>query len=122
MKEEEDKKDPAGDPAELPKPKKERQHNPHKAEMRAELEKRLKSEISPFTLQDLPLSDNDQDELFAERYLFQKVLGAGSFGVVVAAVDRVHLEQCAIKVTRVAKRVDHIEGPGGQRGGREAKP
>ena len=30
--------------------------------------------------------------------MFQKVLGAGSFGVVVAAVEREHLEQCAIKI------------------------
>eukprot|EP01022_Parablepharisma_sp_SALTPOND_P033504 TRINITY_DN88881_c1_g1_i1.p1 TRINITY_DN88881_c1_g1~~TRINITY_DN88881_c1_g1_i1.p1 ORF type:complete len:673 (+),score=32.44 TRINITY_DN88881_c1_g1_i1:88-2019(+) len=69
-----------------------------KTSRRPELEKRFKKEIAPFTLSDLPLSENEEEDLFVTKYLYQKVLGAGSFGVVIAAVDRAHLEECAIKV------------------------
>jgi len=88
---EENKND--GDPDEKKESpaKKSKKHQP-------ELEKRLNKEISPFTLSDLPLSENEEEDLFATKYLYQKVLGAGSFGVVIAAVDRAHLEECAIKV------------------------
>ena len=78
--------------AATPSPKKKLSHQ------QLELEKRLNKEIAPFTLQDLPLSENEEDDLFASKYFYQKMLGAGSFGVVVAAVDRAHLEECAIKV------------------------
>ena len=77
--------------------KKHGKHRSHKEKVE-ELEKRLYKEIEPFTLADLPLCDHDEEDLFDKRYLYQKVLGAGSYGVVIAAVDRVHLEQCAIKV------------------------
>ncbi len=95
MKKEESKESPdAGQQS----PPKHHHHASHNEAKQPELEKRLRSEIAPFNLQDLPLSLNDDEELFAERYLYQKTLGAGSFGVVVAAVDRTHLEQCAIKI------------------------
>lgn len=74
-----------------------------------DLLKRLQKEISPFTLTDLPLSFNEEENFFAEKYLFQKVLGAGSYGVVVAAIDRAHLEQCAIKVKSRLDSVDYFK-------------
>lgn len=61
------------------------------------LDKRLNKEIDPFTFEDLPL-DFTGDIVFSDIYMFQKVLGAGTFGVVVAAVEKQHLEQCAIKI------------------------
>ncbi len=70
------------------------------------LKERFKKVISPFKLSDLPLSDEEGD-LFDKRYLYQGVLGAGGFGVVVAAVDRLHLEECAIKVAVLDYSVDH---------------
>ena len=63
--------------------------------------KRLSKEISPFTLNNLPLN-MAEDILFSDVYCFQKVLGAGSFGVVIAAIEKIHLEHCAIKI--VSKR------------------
>ena len=59
--------------------------------------KRLNKEISPFTLADLPIGEAE-DALFSSAYMYQKILGTGSYGVVVAAVEKSHLEQCAIKV------------------------
>ena len=61
------------------------------------LEKRLKKELSPFTLVDLPLSE-DETILFTTRYLYRKILGAGSFGVVISVIDKQYLEEYAIKV------------------------
>ena len=78
--------------------KKHGKHRSHKEKVE-ELEKRLNKEIEPFTLADLPLSDRGEEDLLGKRYLYQKVLGAGSYGVVIAAVDRIHLEQCAVTVT-----------------------
>ncbi len=80
-----------------------------------ELVKRLNKEISPFTLTDLPLSGDEA--LFPGVFLFQKVLGAGSFGVVVAAVERAHLEQCAVKVLVCTHAwTDSFERPRGRGG------
>jgi len=62
-----------------------------------ELTKRLLKEISPFTMEDLPL-DIHEEELFKDFYAFQRILGAGSFGVVIFAIEKAHLEHCAIKV------------------------
>jgi hypothetical protein len=79
-----------------------------KSGKREELEKRLQKEISPFTLADLPIG-YEENELFANTYLQPKVLGAGGYGVVVAAVEKAHLEQCAIKVFAGPQCVDHLE-------------
>lgn len=68
---------------------------------RTSLYRRLSKELSPFTFDDLPL-DSTGDTVFSDLYMFQRVLGAGSFGVVVAAVEKLHLEQCAVKI--VSKR------------------
>eukprot|EP01022_Parablepharisma_sp_SALTPOND_P002288 TRINITY_DN1093_c0_g1_i1.p3 TRINITY_DN1093_c0_g1~~TRINITY_DN1093_c0_g1_i1.p3 ORF type:complete len:303 (-),score=27.15 TRINITY_DN1093_c0_g1_i1:2710-3618(-) len=78
----------------------EQQNSPHKKSpdrRQLELTKRLNKELAPFTLEDLPLTLSD-DTLFSDTYLFQKILGAGTFGVVVAAIEKSHLEQCAIKI------------------------
>ena len=64
---------------------------------KAELSKRLGRELNPYTINDLPLNSSG-DLLFPDVYIFQRIIGAGSFGVVVAAVEKSHLEQCAIKI------------------------
>eukprot|EP00826_Nyctotherus_ovalis_P015209 TRINITY_DN14305_c0_g1_i1.p1 TRINITY_DN14305_c0_g1~~TRINITY_DN14305_c0_g1_i1.p1 ORF type:complete len:241 (+),score=45.04 TRINITY_DN14305_c0_g1_i1:222-944(+) len=68
---------------------------------RTGLYRRLNKEMDPFTFNDLPL-DSAGDTVFSDLYIFQGVIGAGSFGIVVAAVEKLHLEQCAIKI--VSKR------------------
>ena len=62
-----------------------------------ELARRLTKELAPFTFDDLPLTPSE-DVLFSHIYVFQRILGAGSFGIVIAAIEKAHLEQCAIKV------------------------
>jgi len=68
-----------------------------KISYKTNLKRRLSKEISPFTFEDLPLNFTG-DVVFSDLYVFQKVLGAGSFGVVFAAVEKQHLEHCAIKI------------------------
>ena len=61
------------------------------------LKKRLLKEIEPFNINDLPLDPNG-DLVFSDVYCFSKVIGAGSFGVVISVIERTHLEQYAIKI------------------------
>jgi len=73
------------------------QNTDSKSHHNAKLHKRLSKELAPFTFDDLPLNLSS-DLYFSNVYIFQKVIGAGSFGVVVAAIDKSHLERCAIKI------------------------
>lgn len=40
----------------------------------------------------------DEKVKFSDLFIFQKVLGNGSFGVVVSALQKPHLKECAVKV------------------------
>jgi len=64
---------------------------------RARLKKRLMSELAPFTLENLPLNLSG-DVFFNNLYAFHNVLGAGAYGIVISAIEKKHLEQCAIKI------------------------
>ncbi len=62
---------------------------------------------------DTPLADLSLDYLnattFSDLYVLDRVLGAGTFGVVVKAVERNAGRDCAIKVPCCSRRVDYPE-------------
>jgi serine/threonine protein kinase len=64
---------------------------------KSNLTNRLAQELSPFTIEDLPL-DYSANTSFSDIYSFQRVLGAGGFGVVVSALECRYDRQWAIKI------------------------
>ena len=40
----------------------------------------------------------DEKVKFSDFFIFQKILGNGSFGVVVSALQKPHMKECAVKV------------------------
>ena len=64
---------------------------------KSNLEERLTAELAPFSLQELPINYT-RDTYFPDIYEFHQILGAGGFGVVIAAFDRANDKEYAIKI------------------------
>lgn len=46
----------------------------------------------------IQFDEGDEKVKFSDLFHFHKVLGSGSFGVVVAAFQKPHMKECAVKV------------------------